>query len=121
MNNEARLLQVEGFFGQAAAEVVDDDGRGLDSSGRQAQWLNPGKRGRTLVLTCNPLSPPRTYTLYTCVCVYHYSLLYISYKRIINVRVCVFLCAYVYIHTLKGSIIRAQARTHTHTYTHTHA
>jgi len=46
MNNEARLLQVEGFFGQAAVEVVDDDdGRGLDSSGRQAQWLNPGKEG----------------------------------------------------------------------------
>lgn len=98
MNNEARLLQVEGFFGQAAVEVVDDDGRGLDSSGRQAQWLNPGKRGRTLVLTCNPLSLLHAHIHYTlvCACTITLSYIYISYKRIINVRVCVFLCAYIY-------------------------
>jgi len=51
MNNEASV-QVEGFFGQAV--VAADDDRGLDSGGRRAQWLNPGKRGRTLVLTCHP-------------------------------------------------------------------
>jgi hypothetical protein len=75
MNNEARV-QVEGFFGQA---VVEDDDRGLDSAGKQAQWLNPGKRGRTLVLTCHPpfsaSTHIRVYIKRVCVCIRFLSLI----------------------------------------------
>lgn len=61
MNNEARV-QVEGFFGQAVSVWRWP---GVRQRRQAAQWLNPGKRGRTLVLTCRPplflpppLSPP---------------------------------------------------------------